>query len=207
VTSKSVHTLQRPMAAGIEEAEVTLALGAGQLIVGKADGEDMLGAGTAYPGEPQETYRQNGNRAVYNVEGGRSGVFPLNTQWEMGLAASVPLQLTVENGAGELFLALDDLQVEGLQLSQGAGDVVIRLSGNSKGKISIEQAVGRVQLVVPAGLNLSLTVDKALSVVEVPDAYRFRDGAYHSRENGGGDHAVEIHIEQAVGQIAILSGE
>jgi len=203
IPTGDIYSIQQPLSSRVEGAHVVYQLGAGQLIVGKTEEEGFLAAGSAYPAEPVSKIETDDDRVIYTLKSDNPVVYPRTTQWELGLTPEVPLNIEIENGAGEIFLALEGLQLEGLRVDQGAGDVVVRLPDDARGRVEIDQAVGRIQILVPPGLPLEVTTERALSTLDLPPGYEREGNVYRSSGETGNEPLLELHIEQAVGLITI----
>jgi hypothetical protein len=203
VPSGAAYSLERPLSPEIKNADIQYSLGAGQLIVGDVSAPDVLAAGTAFPEKPDQEYSEEGSAASYSLEMDFPTFYPNMTQWELGITPEIPVSLTVDNGAGELFLALEGLALESLQVEQGVGDIVIRLPAEMEGDVSVDQAVGRTQILVPADAGIRIHFEKALSRLDVPDGYRLQGNTYTSPGFAGEQETITIHVEQAVGIIKV----
>ncbi len=199
----NTYPIQQLLSSSVEGADVVYQLGAGQLIVGKTEEDGFLAAGSAFPAEPVSKVEVEEGRVTYTLKSENPVVSPRTSQWELGLSPDVPLRIEVDNGAGEVFMALEALQLEGLQIDQGVGDVVVRLPDGTRGRVQIEQAVGRIRIVVPPDLALEVTTERALSTLDLPRDYERVGDVYRSSGEEESGQRVEIHIEQAVGLISI----
>lgn len=206
MASASTHTVQQALREEIEGAELAFKLGAGRLILADT-AEEVLFGGTVYPEEPTGRYVESGGQARYTVEADYPAFSPTPLQWELGLTRQVPLDVSVENGAGELFLALERVQLEGLRVQQGAGDLVLRLPQEVTGEVAVDQAVGRIRILVPEGINLHLKVERAISRLELPAGYQQDGNEYTSPGFVESEPAVTVSIEQAVGSIEVQETE
>ncbi|MDZ7844564.1 MAG: DUF5668 domain-containing protein [Anaerolineales bacterium] len=112
----------------IEAADITLDLAAGQLVLGDLSDPGHLIGGEISPDQAEENYTEIGDRAVYTLQSGKVSFYPWTADWKLGVSRAVPVGLEIKNGAGQLFLALDGIKMEELAVSQGAGEIVLRLS-------------------------------------------------------------------------------
>mgnify|MGYP006278682293 FL=1 len=203
VPSGAAYPLRRALSPDIRNVKIQYSLGAGQLIVGDISESDVLAAGTAFPEKPDQEYSEEGSAASYSLEMDFPTFYPNMTQWELGITPEIPVSLMVDNGAGELFLALEGLALETLQVEQGVGDIVIRLPAEMEGDVIVDQAVGRTQILVPADAGIRIHFEKALSRLDVPDGYRLQGNTYTSPGFTGEQETITIHVEQAVGIIKV----
>lgn len=201
------YPVEKALSPDVRRADIRYQLSAGQLIVGDLSGEEMLIAGTAYPEKPEETYAETGEVARYSLEVGFPAFYPNTTQWELGLLTSFPVSLQVENGAGELFLALERVDLELLSVEQGVGDIVIRLPQEVEGEVSIDQAVGRIQILVPQETGIQVHFDKAISRLDVPEGYQLQGNTYTSPGFEDKAEKITIHLQQAIGYMVLKVAE
>jgi hypothetical protein len=207
IPSGASYTVEKAFSPDIQKADIRYQLGAGQLVVGDLSGGDMLTAGNAFPEKPEETYTEIEGVATYSLEADFPAFYPNTTQWEMGLLTSLPLSLQVDNGAGELFLALERLELEMLSVKQGVGDIVIRLPQGVEGEVSIDQAVGRIQILIPEETGVYIQFDKAISQLDVPSGYQRQGDTYTSPGYESAAETIEIYLEQAIGYMVVQVAE
>lgn len=181
-------------------------LNAGQLVVSGLEAGDAFAAGTITSEAADRTFQVRAGRAFFKLESRDFMHFPGTSEWEVGFNRTVPLELAVDQGAGQLFLALDNLELTELTVQQGAGDVVVRLPVRDDLEVRIDQAVGRIRIVIPAGLGIRLEVERALSSLDLPEGFTRSGSAYLSPGYRQAENQVVVHLEQAVGRIEIRSG-
>ena len=186
-----------------ESGRADFSLNAGQLLVSALDREDLFAAGTV-PGDAVNFEQQlRGESISFRMKSRDVVFFTTGAKWEVGLQPEVPLELAVDNGAGQLFLALENLMVADLEVQQGAGEIVVRLPAQDDQEIRIDQAVGRIRIVIPAGLGLRLETERAVSTLDVPDDFSRSGTAYLTPGYEQAEHQAELRIEQAVGLVEI----
>lgn len=208
INSGAADEIYQGLRQGTERATISYELRAGTMILEGSEKEGLLSTGTVYPAQPRETVHTMGDRMTYTLEGSFPVIFPHLTQWEWTLSPQIPLTLIVENGAGELFLALEDLDLEDLTVEQGAGRMVLHLPQKVSGVVSIDQAVGHIQLVVSPQSAVSVAFDRGISRLDVPEGYERKGERMYSPGIKDREDVIEIHVEQAIGVIALReSGE
>lgn len=202
----ATYTIRKTWPTGIETANISYTLSAGQLIV-TGTPERVLTEGTVIPNQPVETYQERAGEASYALEADFPTFYPTTWQWKLGINRELPFSLTVENGAGELFLALENLNLVDLQVNQGVGDLVLRVPKQGSGTVTLDQGLGRVRVLVPADAAVRIMVDKGISRLELPPGYRQDGDGYISPGFGAAEHAFTLTVEQAVGAIDIRTSK
>jgi hypothetical protein len=158
-------------------AEVAVRFGAGRLeIDGGADG--LMDATFTYnvdrwkPVVDYEIGDGEGRLSVRQPETTGDVLRSLSevrNEWELRFNEEVPLTLTVEMGAGEGILDLDDLTLNSFTFRGGAGDVAIDLSGGTVSDLDITMGAGQVILDLRGDWqqDLSATIQGGVGAVEV----------------------------------------
>lgn len=200
-TSSRIQQISQRLEEGIETAAIDLELAGGQIVVGEIQDQDVLIGGEISPDVFQDRYQQVGEEAEYQLKNDQVAVYPFTAEWELGISGLLPLELTVDQGAGQVFLALEALRLEGLSVEQGAGELVVRLPEEGSGLVQIDQAVGRIRVVLPEGAGVKIRSERALSVMEVPGDYVRSGSDAASPGLDGQAPRYTITVEQAVGLV------
>ena len=196
---------------GAESVQADIAMGAGELrIDGKAD--ELLKARFRYNkslGEPNIEYDVRGdtgdlvirpprNKSLIRIPGTRN-------RWDLNLTDKVPIELSIDLGAGKTVLALSDLDLEELDLSGGVGDTTIDLNGDwdHDVDVSIDQGLGDLKVLLPKDFGVRIIVDLGLGNLERDglkrDGGRYINDAYDNAKN-----IVDIEIDQGAGNIDLV---
>ncbi len=87
-------------------------------------------------------------------------------RWDVALTPKIPLNLDLHAGAGRSSFDLSGLQVTGLNIASGAGEVILSLpKGQYNARVS--GGVGRSSVTVPAGADIDLTVGSGAGEVNL----------------------------------------
>lgn len=197
-----------------QQAEITLAPAAGALRLHALGSSSALISGTVPTASGERLTRQasiQGAAQVFALRSTGSYTFPFyfGTQpqaWDLGLTTRVPLELTVNMGAGQAELDLRGLQVTDLLVSTGAGQTTVWLptSGRMTGKMS--SGAGQTVIIVPSGVGLRLVVHTALASVQISGAFNYvgiGDRTYTSPGYSSAADRADLDISQAVGSIVV----
>jgi hypothetical protein len=187
--------------AEIKSSNMDLSLGFGELILSNAATEGVLIEGNITPTTKNEEKTESGSRVVYKLENTQPAFYPHTARWELGLADDLDLDLTAHNGAGEMFLSLEQLDLEALDVDQGVGRLIVRLPGKSEGEILIKQAIGTIQVVIPEGKKVIVDAQNGLTKIDFPAGFELGNGFYSSPGANQANADLHIVVEQAIGLV------
>lgn len=116
-------------------------------------------------------------------------------RWDIALTPNIPLSLELHGGAGRSNFDLNALQLTGLNVASGAGELIIGLpAGEYNARIS--GGVGRTVLSVPAGADIDLNVSSGAGEVTLDIS---EGAAVNARISGGvGQTNVSVPAGSAV---------
>jgi hypothetical protein len=196
---------------GVEQARVDLGLAVGALRLEALQEGDSLVAGSLEmrdPDDVRQDYSVQNGTAIYILkdDDGPNVILPGRNNeilWDLALARSIPLDLDVSLGVGELELDLTELQLNSLDVNMGVGEARLTLpeSGSFAGKVN--GAVGQLVVIVPRGVGLRVHSGTPLGVVDVPDDYRKADRVYTSPDYENAESQIELNLSQAIGSLVI----
>jgi hypothetical protein len=158
----------------------------------------------------QRLFRVREGKARFSLEA-RSRRVPFwlpgdaTERWRLRFTPSIPLELEVDAGAGNVLLDLRDLKVTQLEVDGGAGRTDITFPAAAAfTRASVSAGVGDIIVHIPENVGARIRIDKALASVRVESARFSRSGDdyvstnYHTAEN-----KLELDLETAVGAITI----
>jgi hypothetical protein len=199
---------------GANRAEVSLRPTAGSLKVGSLEAGDQLVEGTVVVGRNERLVSgpEPGNSvevAQFTLESEGAGRFlpPQRTRgpnWELGLSREVPLDLTVNMGAGDINLDLSNLTITNLRVSLGVGRITVYAPFEHGLSAEISSGVGETYLIVPSGAAVRIQADTALAVRDIPENYQRQDHIYTSPAYTTGAEAILIQVNQAIGRVIVI---
>lgn len=123
--------------------------------------------------------------------------------WDLGLSPDVALELDVSLGAGQSDIDLTGLTVSNLDVSMGVGQITVVLPDEGRFEAEIENAVGNTVVVIPEGLEARIRFSTALVVRQLPDGYQHRDDVYVSPGYESAENRVDLEVDQAIGSVTI----
>jgi len=195
-----------------KQADVQLVLPVGTLQLHPLEGTTNLLEGNVQlaRGEKlnQEVTRSGDTTRVHLEPEGVTVIFPsisrnTSPKWDMGINSSIPVSLKANVVIGELIADLSGTQVEDLEIDMVFGENQITLPQDVQLSGNISGIVGSTQIRVPSGTAVKVHVDDGLTTVNYPDSYT-REGEWiYSPEARSGTQAIELVINQLVGQVDI----
>jgi hypothetical protein len=193
-------------------ADVTIALGVGQLRIGALSQPSNLIAG--------EIAYQDRNRVVRDFAvHGDTASFTLREQdsqanslikysddaavWDLRLNPATPMRLTLEAGVGNGTIDLAQLHVTELDLKTGIGNTTLTLPRQGHVQARVEGGVGNTTLRIPAGVAVRLTSTAGLGTISVPTNYWRHGDVAISPDFDTAANRVELTASGGIGDITI----
>jgi hypothetical protein len=126
-------------------------------------------------------------------------------EWDLRLNNDVPMNLSLEMGAGTSDLQLADLSLTGLDINLGASESTIDLSGDWRDDLQASIEVGAAELTVrlPKDIGVRVEVEAGPTVVNAPGLTK--DGnVYTNAAYGVSDVTLQIDLQAGIGAINLL---
>jgi hypothetical protein len=191
------------------QVNVHINLRAGEMSV-DGDAEHLMDASFRYniaEWQPRVNYSVNGSQGELVVENqDRDPQIPVGgslvSEWELHLSNKVPIELTIETGAGESELDLRQLNLTGLRINSGAGVTNIDLSGSLDHDldVTITGGVGEITVKLPKEMGVRVSADTGIGGLTnsglIKDGNQYVNDAY-----GGSPHTMQLDIQAGVGSI------
>ena len=185
----------------VEDTDIDVSLSLGELILSVESQDGILIAGSITPSTKKENLVETGDRISYRLENNNPAFYPHSARWELGITDELNLELKVNNGAGEMFLDLEELNLYSLDVNQGVGRLVIRLPKTAAEEVLIDQAIGTIHIQIPANVRVIVDAQNGLSRVDFPPDFELRNGLYSSPGANRTNSELFITVEQAIGYI------
>ena len=157
--------------------------------------------GNITPDQFKDNQELTGKTVFYELANNNPSFYPHTARWELDLTDALGLNLIVENGVGEVFLGMDDLEIISLTVNQGVGRLVVQIPDVNADKILIKQAVGTIQVQIPDNTRVAIDAQNGLSKVDFPSDFELEDGYYVSPGANRENAALLITVEQALGLV------
>jgi len=196
---------------GIEEAQIRVNYGAGELHIHSTTAPDELLDGSFGNGVTYET-RELGDKVDVKLRP-PADHFPVGLwwgtgqerRWSFGLNNAIPLALEVKTGASKAALNLTDLRLQTLRLQTGASETQINLpAAAGYTEVVAETGMAEVKFQVPPAVAARIHTSGGLSEINV-DQDRFpRQGTvYQSPDYDAAENKVDIHLTVGLGSAKI----
>jgi hypothetical protein len=202
------HESQSIQAQNAQSVRANLKMGAGELnLTGGAD--QLMEADFAYnvaDWKPNVNYEVSGETGELLVRQGRDGGVRLGgdarNEWDIRFNNEVPTDLSVQMGAGESDLDLDDLTLTALDLEMGAGRTTIDLTGDYDRDLvaSIQGGVGQATVQLPSEVGVRVEAQGGLGEINA-EGLQKEGEAYVNDAYGDSEVTLDVDIQGGVGQI------
>lgn len=197
---------------GAEKLDASIRMAAGRLKL-DAGGPAAMDAEFSYSPrtwKPEVDYSVEGSTGVLAVEqpDPTSG-FDMNgdtrNEWDLMLAAGVPLDLDVKLGAGESDIDLSGIDVRTLNVLTGAGQTTVDLSGPRTADVDarIEASVGELTVLVPSDVGVRVRTSSE----------GIGDSTYEGLDRDGSDYVndayatssvkIEVMLHRGIGEVTV----
>lgn len=123
--------------------------------------------------------------------------------WNIRLNNDVPMDLRVDLGAGSSTLNIGSLDLTGLDVAAGAGDIRVNLSGE-RGRdlgVTIRGGVGNLTVVLPSQVGVKVDVTGGLGQVVATGLTRNEQGSFVSPSYGTAEHTLVVDIGGGLGEV------
>jgi hypothetical protein len=212
-------------------AEIEIEMGAGELYITGGAG-NLMDAKFTYNvvgWDPEIDYTVSGDKghlAVRRPLGGFRLGRGARYEWDLKLNSDVPMDLDVQLGAGESHLEIGDLDLDELEITTGAGEVEVYLTGRptarritietGAGDVTVDMTgrwssdleadivggVGRLRLRLPDDVGVRVKAGKGLGKITASDGF-LQDGD-HFVNDAYGESEVILDIDCGTGIGSII---
>lgn len=156
--------------------------------------------------------------------------------WNVALSPDVPINLAIQGGVGKSDIDLSGLQITGLHVRCGVGQISMTLPPvdasyttkveggvgqfklqaptGASGKLEINAGIGNIEIVIPHNTAVRLNAKTGLGNIEVPDHFQQMKGGEFFGEREWktegyelADHRLVIEYKGGIGQFKIKAPE
>jgi hypothetical protein len=193
-------------------ADVTIAMGVGQLRIGALDQPSNLIAGDISYSDRSSVDRSfalRGDTASFTLREQDSQANSLIKHsddaaiWDLRLNPATPVRLTLEAGVGEATLDLTQLHVTELDLKTGIGTTTLTLPRQGQLQARVEGGIGNTTIRIPAGVAVRLAIDAGVGNIKFPDVYVQQGDAYVSPDYETAANRIDLTASSGIGNITI----
>ena len=190
---------------------VDLRMGAGDLRVNDGAAK-LLRADFAYSvpsWKPVVRYNRSGTHGVLTVEQpGKNHAALGNTKysWDLQLNKKVPLDLAVHFGAGQARLDLGSLQLRGVEVEMGVGQLDLDLRGVPRHSynVGIHGGIGEATVHLSSDAGIYAEAHGGIGGIKVR-GLQHEDGHWVSPAYDRAENKIRIEIHGGIGQINVIA--
>lgn len=199
--------MEEPLAEGIESAEVSIDLSAGNIEVSGGTANLIEGALDYIGAEPQVEYRRAASREVISIKGGLSGRRSGGAapRWSLRLTESVPVSIAIDAGAGRADMDFSTVRLSALDVDSGAGQFRAVFGDHGlRTDVSIDTGAADITLVVPASVGMRLKVSSAATGGNLGSSGLAKSGEFWISDNfDTAKSTLDIRISSAVSRLNV----
>jgi hypothetical protein len=198
---------------GASRAEVKILPSAGTVRLDRLENSDALLVGVVPASTPNQKivqeFTKSGEVARLTLQSsGAQFFFPTSRQnqstWNLELTPDVPVHLEVSYGAGDGTIDLSGLRIPDLNFSMGVGMATITLPTEGLVNAKIEGAIGTITILIPAGTAVQLKADTALVARSLPAGYvKQGENSFVSPNYDSAENRVILDVGLAIGTVTI----
>jgi hypothetical protein len=159
--------------------------------------------------QPEVKYTENGAKGelLVSQQGER---FPVGEaviyEWNIQLNQDVPIDLSIQTGAGNAELNLGGLDLTGLNIETGAGVTNVNLDGAWQHDldVSIQGGVGEITVNLPAEMGVRVDMETALVSVTANGLTKDENG-YVNQALGTAPYTLTLNLQAGVGSVVLVA--
>jgi hypothetical protein len=132
------------------------------------------------------------------------GITDFRNEWNLRLNDEVPMELSVDMGAGKSDLQLAGLSLTGLDVSLGAGESTFDLSGSWARDldVTIDGGAGNISVRLPKNVGVRVEIEAGLGKIEAPGLTK-DENVYTNAAYGVSEVTLHISLKAGIGQIKL----
>jgi N-terminal domain of toast_rack, DUF2154 len=209
VDSGPVETSNQQIDAGAAESvRAEIRMNAGELHI--EGGAPKLMTGTfrysEHIGAPTVRYDVTGAYGRLLVESPKNSQSPGKTvsTWDLQMGSDMPLDMTVNLGAGESTLDMSQLQVRSVDVNIGAGEMTLNMAGKYKRDVTVQVqgGVGEARIRLPKDIGAEVKATGGIGSIDTKGLTK-RDGKYYNDAYAEGKPAVRVEVQGGIGNITL----
>jgi len=199
---------------GATRAEVKIDTGAGDIQIGATDLSEILIVGSVPARSNQRiesSYTVNNGVGNYLIRDSSSTFFfpgtnPGQMAWDLNLTDAIPLDLTLNLGAGNLDADLSKLDLDSLFINTAVGSTSVSLPAQDDLVVGTNGAIGQILVTIPEGVGVRVQAETALVSVQMPPGFVRQENVYQSPDYELATQQVDMTIKLAIGSVVVRNG-
>jgi N-terminal domain of toast_rack, DUF2154 len=127
-------------------------------------------------------------------------------EWKLRLNNGVPMEVVTRLGAGNAEMNLGALNLHGVEVHMGVGNLDIDLRGDPKRDYSVEihGGVGNASVHLPAGVGIDAHAKGGIGNIEAPGLEK-RGGRWVNAKREDAKVTIHLDIQGGIGNITLLA--
>lgn len=199
---------------GAASAEVVVKAGVGKLRVSALSDSTNLVEGqldlAAGEGVQQESRISDGKAFFSLRKASDSGVVfggvNIHRLWDIRVARTVPVSLTIHTGVGQSDIDLGEIRATNVEIKTGIGNTSVTMPRLGSVRATVEGGIGKTSIVIPRGMAARITAKKGLGSVDVRGDYERDDDEYVSPDYYQAVNRLDLKVSSGIGSIDISRG-
>ncbi len=194
---------------GVEQAELQVSFGAGELTIGQLVDSLSLIEGEldlATSVRPTWTIERSGDRASMTLGYSQGVGFKgpgKSDNWRLRLSPQASFSLDVDVGAGVVTLDLTGLDIRELKVEGGVGQTTVTFPKQGNISAQVSSGLGALTLEIPEEMAARLRVDRGLSALSVSGRFK-KDGAdYVTDDWATSENRLDLGISVGIGAVTV----
>jgi hypothetical protein len=193
-----------------EKVRVDLRMGAGELRI-RGGAQKLVEANFSYnvPNwKPEVRYETSsfGGRLIIQQPEGKGHFGNTKNIWELRFNDGVPLDMSMNLGAGQARLDLGSLTLRNVNIEMGVGQLDLDLRGTPKKDydVRVHGGVGQANIRLPRDVGVVADAQGGIGGISARGLEK-RDGRYFNEAYGKSKVTVRLNVQGGVGQIDLIS--
>jgi hypothetical protein len=155
--------------------------------------------------QPVVDYRLNGTSGSLSIEQPRHERIHwgrAENRWEIRFNDKVAVDLSAKFGAGEAKIVLGTMNIKGLEIRMGVGDLTLDLAGYKQKSFNgwVKGGVGHASLYLPENVGVRVSVDGGLGSINA-SGFRVDHHVYTNDAYGKSDVTIDLKVEAGIGSL------
>jgi len=213
VVTDNSHTAERESRTvelkGARSVQVNVEMGAGELKM-RGGATPLMDADFRYSRaewKPELKYEVTGERGTLVVrQHGNHTVGSNNkNEWELRLNDDVPMDLTVNLGAGQGILDLGNVSLHSLDVEMGVGELKLNLTGHPRNNVDVRVngGVGEATVRLPRRARLEVEAHGGIGEITTSGLTK-RDGLWVNEPSGETDVTMHVSVNGGIGGMHLI---
>lgn len=154
--------------------------------------------------KPEISYSTNVLKVSHNKMNQNISGTNYRCDWDLRFNPKVLMSMDINMGVGTGSMDFSKINLKRLSAKFGVGDSLVDLSGNYNQDVTvnIEGGVGRVRVILPKSMGVSVTAEKGIGAIKAENFTRqnssFKNDAYGKTKN-----SINVNIKAGVGDIEL----